>query len=98
MNFGFAVVVVAARFGGWPAGEGAGDGSAVLGGGRGEEVVEGEDGGREVREELPFLAAVDGGREGVMEVEPVVGGSWLGEEGVVLEGLQWVRGEAVWIG
>lgn len=82
-------------FGGRAGVEGAG-GGAVGARGRGEEVVEGEDGVGEVRREFPLLGAVDGGAEGVVEVEPVVGGGWLGEERVVLEGLEGVCGEAVW--
>lgn len=39
----------------------------------GKEVVECEDGLGEVGKELPFLRAVDGGREGIVEVEPFVG-------------------------
>jgi hypothetical protein len=62
---------------------------------RGEEVVEGEDGLREVGCEFPFLRAVDLGGECVVEVEPFVGYGRFAEEGVVLEGLFRVGGEAV---
>jgi hypothetical protein len=62
---------------------------------RSEEIVEGEDRLREVREELPFLMAVELGRELVVEVQPFVGGGGFAEERVVLKGLVRVCGETI---
>ena len=50
---------------------------------------------REVGKELPFLLRVDGGGEGVMEVQPFVGGVRFAKEGVVLERLFGISSEAV---
>lgn len=50
---------------------------------------------REVGEELPFLLRMDGGGEGVVEVQPFVGGVGFAKEGVVLERLFGIGGEAV---
>jgi len=50
---------------------------------------------REVREELPFLLRVDSGGEGVVEMQPLVSGVGFAEEGVVLERLFGIGGEAV---
>ena len=57
--------------------------------------MKGEHGLREVREEFPFLRAVDDGRESVVEVEPFVGCGGFAEESVILERLLRIRGEAV---
>lgn len=57
--------------------------------------MESEDGLREIGEELPFLRAVDGGGEGIVEVEPLVGGRWFTQESVILERLLRVGRKAV---
>lgn len=58
-------------------------------------MVECENRLREVGEELPFLLRMDGGGEGVVEVQPFVGGVGFAKEGVVLERLFGIGGEAV---
>ena len=50
---------------------------------------------RKVWKELPFLRAVDGGGEGVVEVEPFVGCGGLAKQCVVLERLLGVCSEAI---
>ena len=50
---------------------------------------------RKVREELPFLRAVDGGGEGVVEVEPFVGCGGFAKQCVILERLLRVCSEAI---
>jgi hypothetical protein len=50
---------------------------------------------RKVREELPFLRTVNGGGDGVVEVEPFVGCGRFAEQCVILERLFRVRSEAI---
>lgn len=57
--------------------------------------MEGKDGLRKVREELPFLRTVNGGGDGVVEVEPFVGCGRFAEQCVILERLFRVRSEAI---
>ena len=63
---------------------------------RGEEMVESEDGGRQVGLEFPLLQAKYGGGESVVEIEPIVEGYWLGEKGIILVWTCRVVGEAVY--
>lgn len=57
--------------------------------------MEGEDGLREVRKELPILRAVDGGGESIVEMEPFVGCGRFAEQCVVLERLLRICSEAI---
>ena len=51
---------------------------------------------RKVWKELPFLRAVNGGRECIVEVEPLISGSRFAEESVILERFLRVGSKAVY--
>lgn len=58
--------------------------------------MECEDGLREIGCKFPFLGAMDGGGERIVEVQPLVSCTGLAQKCIILERFLRVGGKAVW--